>query len=93
MIDRIDVRRAGLGVGGAIALFYLGCVFVMLTVPQANVIRFFNSILHGWDVATIMRWDVGWWEAGIGTLEVFVLGWLFGALVAALYNLGAPDGR
>lgn len=84
----ISVRRAGFAVGGTLALFYLGCVFVMLTAPQQAVVRFFNSIMHGWDVEPIMRWDMPWWEGIIGVLEIFVLGWLFGALAAVLYNVG-----
>lgn len=85
----ISPKRAGFALGGALALFYLGCVFVMLTVPQDAVVRFFNSIMHGWDVEPIMRWDMPWWEAIIGIVEIFILGWIFGALVAVLYNLTA----
>ena len=92
-MDGIDPRRAGFAFGGALALFYIGCVFVMLTVPQEVVVRFFNSVLHGWDVAPIMRWDMPWWEAAIGAVEIFVLGWLFGALAAVLYGIGRPAGR
>ncbi len=29
-----------------------------------------------------------WWEMVIGVLEVFILGWLVGATVAVLYNVG-----
>lgn len=65
----------------------------MLTVPKPAVIRFFNSLLHGWDVGPIMRWDMPWWEATIGVLEVFILGWLFGALLAVLYNVGGSCSR
>jgi hypothetical protein len=36
----------------------------------------------------MMRWEVPWWEAGMGVAEIFILGWLFGALMAVLYNLG-----
>jgi hypothetical protein len=89
----IDVKRAGFALGSACAVFYLGCVFVMLTVPQEAVVRFFNSIMHGWNVEPIMRWDMPWWEAGIGVLEIFILGWILGALIAVLYNLGAKPGR
>lgn len=92
-MNTISVTRAGFALGTACALLYLGCVFVMLTVSKEAVVRFFNSILHGWDVTSIMRWDMPWWEAIIGVLEIFILGWLFGAIVAALYNLGARPGR
>lgn len=89
MASVLDIRRMGFAVGGAAALFYMGCVVVMLVAPRETVVQFFNSILHGWDVAPIMRWEMPWWEAALGTLEIFLLGWLFGALVAALYNLVA----
>ena len=69
-------------------MLYLGCMFVMLTVPKEAVIGFFNSLMHGVDVAPIMRWDMPWWEAIIGVLETFILGWLVGAAVAMFYNLG-----
>jgi hypothetical protein len=31
--------------------------------------------------------DVPWTEALIGLVEMFILGWLFGALIAAVYNI------
>jgi hypothetical protein len=68
-------------------LLYLGCAFVMLTVPPPAVVAFFNSMMHGWDVEPIMRWDMPWWEALVGVVEVFILGWLVGAVIAVLYNV------
>lgn len=85
----ISIRRFGFATGGSFGLMYLACVFVMLTAPREAVIRFFNSILHGWNVEPIMRWDMPWWEALLGAIEITILGWLFGALVAALYNAAA----
>jgi hypothetical protein len=80
--------RLGFALGGSLALLYLGCAFVMLTVPQEAAVRFFNSITHGVDWSSIMRWGMPWWEMIVGVLEVFILGGLFGALIAALYNVG-----
>jgi hypothetical protein len=88
-MHNLSVKRLGFAFGATAALLYLGCVFVMLTVPRETVIRFFNSLLHGWDVTPIMRWDMPWWEALLGVVETFILAWLVGAAVAALYNLGA----
>lgn len=88
MHSELIVRRAGLALGSGFAAAYLGCTFVMMTVPQDAAIRFFNSILHGVDVTPIIRWDMPWWEMLIGVLEVFILGWLFGALMASVYNYG-----
>lgn len=87
-MQRLNIRRMGLALGSAFALTYLGCAFVMLTVPKDAAIRFFNSIMHGINVEPIMRWDMPWWEMIIGVLEVFILGWLFGGVVGYFYNLG-----
>lgn len=89
LMNTLSVKYASFAVGGACGLFYLGCVLLMHTLPREAVVWFFNSILHGLNVGPIMRWDMPWWEAIIGVLETVVLGWLFGALLAVLYNLGA----
>lgn len=89
-MSTLSPTRFGFALAAASALAYLGCVFVMATVPQDVAVRFFNSIMHGVNVETIMRWEMPWWEMVIGVLEIFILGWLFGAVVAVFYNLGFP---
>jgi hypothetical protein len=42
--------------------------------------------MHGVDVTTIMRWNMPLWETILGVVEIFVLGWLFGAIIAGCYN-------
>ena len=86
----LSVRRFGFALGASFAALYLGCAFVMATVPPEAALRFFNSITHGVDWGPIMRTDMPWWEMLLGVLEIFILGWLFGALVASLYNWSAP---
>ena len=87
----LSLSPRGLGFAFAMisAVFYAGCAFVMATVPRDVAIRFFNSLTHGVDWGPIMRWDMPWTEMLIGLLEVFILSWLRGAAVAALYNIGA----
>lgn len=93
-MNTIDVKRFGFAVAIPSALSYLGCVFVMLTVPHETAVRFFNSLMHGVDFTTIMRWDMPWWETILGVIGIFVLGWLFGALIACCYNvLGSSNRR
>lgn len=92
-MSRLSIKRFGFALGAVSALLYLGCMFVMLTVPKEGVTRFFNSLMHGVDVAPIMRWDMPWWEAIIGVFETFILGWLVGAAVAMFYNLGGRGER
>lgn len=88
-MNRISVKGVSCALASCCAVLYVGCVFIMLTVSKEVVVRFFNSILHGWDVSSIMRWDMPWWEAALGALEMFILGWLIGALFAVVYNLCA----
>ncbi len=88
MTGLLSVRRFGLALGATSALLYIGCVFVMMTASREDVVAFFNSMMHGIDIEPIMRWDMPWWEAVIGAVEVFILGWLVGAVLAAFYNIG-----
>lgn len=87
IMDRLQVLRSGFALGTTFALLYVGCMFVMWTVPQATVILFFNSLMHGLDVEPIIRWDIRWWESLLGLIQIFILGWLIGASFAVLYNL------
>lgn len=86
-MNTISVRAAGFAAGIACGLLYIACAAIMLVAPKEVVVRFFNSVMHGLDVEPIVRWDMPWWEACLGVIEITILGWLFGALVAALYNL------
>ena len=89
----LSIPRLGFALGGTLAAMYAGCVFVMMTAPKDAAVRFFNSIMHGIDIEPIMRWDVSMWEASVGIIEIFIIGWLFGALFALLYNAGAKPAR
>lgn len=48
----------------------------------------FYALLHGLDTSAIIRVDIPWWEALMAIVQTFILGWLTGALVAAIYNVG-----
>lgn len=85
-MNKLSIPRFGFAVAVACTISYVGCVFVMMTVSQKVAIRFFNSLMHGVDVSPIMRWDMPVWETGLGIVEIFVLGWLFGAVIAGCYN-------
>jgi hypothetical protein len=86
MHTTINVKKLGLAVGLTGALLYVGCVLVMATVGDDESVKFFNSLLHGLDVSAILRTDTPLWEAEIGVVETFVLGWLIGACIAGFYN-------
>ena len=83
------IRRFALAVGLTFALAHLGCVLLMLVLPRAIVIRFSNTLTYGVDWAPVARWQIPLWEAALGLVGVFILGWIAGAVVAAIYNLGA----
>ncbi|MCO6511453.1 MAG: hypothetical protein J5I65_11740 [Aridibacter famidurans] len=86
-MSQIQVKKFGFAVGSTGALLYLGCILLMFTVGPDGTARFFNSLLHGLDVSSVIRMDMPMWEALIGLVQTFVLGWLIGACVAAIYNV------
>lgn len=86
-MNHINIKRLGLASGLTGALLYLGCILLMATVGHSGTVKFFNSLLHGLDVSSIIRMDVPFWEAGIGIIEIFILGWLIGACIAGFYNV------
>ncbi|UGU14684.1 DUF5676 family membrane protein [Sinomicrobium kalidii] len=86
-MDRINVKKFGFACGFTGTLFYTGCTFLMVTTGYEGTVRFINSLLHGIDVSAIIRMDISLWEAGIGLIETFVLGWLAGACIAIFYNI------
>jgi hypothetical protein len=75
------IQKEGTGIY-PYAILYLGCMIVMATAGREASIFFFNSLMHGIDVTSIIRMDMPLWEAGIGIVEIFILGWLSGASIA-----------
>lgn len=87
-METINIKRLGAALGITSAFLYLGCVFVMWTVGKGTSILFFNSLMHGIDVTSIIRTEMPWWEMAMGLVEIFILGWLTGATMASIYNFG-----
>jgi len=83
---RLNVKKFGFALGLTVSLIYLGCMIVMSTAGREATIDFFNSLLHGLDTTSIIRMDVPLWEAGLGIVQIFILGWLIGACIATFYN-------
>lgn len=86
-MNRLNVKKFGFAIGLTGALVYLGCMIVMVTAGQEGSIKFFNSLLHGLDTTSIIRIEMPLWEAGLGIIQTFILGWLTGACIAAFYNV------
>lgn len=74
----IDIRRLGFAFGATFAILYLGCVLAMAMLSKEAAVFFFNSLMHGVDVTSILRTDMPFYEMMIGIVEIFILGWLVG---------------
>ena len=85
-MNHISIKKLGLAFGTTGALLYFGCALVMFTMGHDNTARFFNTLLHGLDVSSIIRVDVSPLEELTGIVQTFILCWLVGACVAAIYN-------
>ena len=85
-MNHINIKKFGLAFGMTGALLYFGCALVMFTVGHDNTVKFFNTMLHGLDVSSIIKMDISPVEELIGIVQTFILGWLVGACVAAIYN-------
>jgi hypothetical protein len=92
-LGRLSPRRFAFACGATGVLFYLGCILTMITVPREKAIVFFNSLLHGIDVAPILRQSVSLAEVCLGLIGTFVLCWFAGAFIAMFYNLASSFGR
>jgi len=86
-MDSINVKKLGFSFGLTFAFLYLGCVIVMSAVNREAAVFFFNSLMHGIDVDSILRTRMPLYEMVIGIVEIFILGWLIGASIASIYNL------
>ena len=86
-MEVIDIKRFAMACGSVATLLYLGCVVVMASTSRETQILFFNSLLHGIDVTSVLRTAMPPWEMAMGLLETFILAWLVGASIASIYNV------
>lgn len=90
-MEKLSIKRLGMAVGSTGAILYLGCILLMITVGREGTIWFFNSLLHGLDTSSIIRMNVPVWQALLGIVQTFILGWLIGAVIASVYNIGLKE--
>lgn len=86
-MSHINIRKLGLAFGLTGALLYACCAVVMLTLGPNSTVKFFNSLLHGLDVTSIIRMEVPLVEVLIGLVQTFIISWLIGACIAGIYNI------
>ncbi len=78
--------------GGVTAgLLYVGCALIMLVADHDGTTYFFNSLLHGLDISGIVHMEMFMWQNCIGFLATLLLGWLTGACVAWIHNMGMTN--
>lgn len=68
-------------------------MLVVASVSRESQIQFFTSLVHGIDVTSLVRARMPVQEMLLGIVEVFILGWLIGASIASIYNIGLRDAR
>ena len=85
-MNYISIRKFGLAFGITGALLYFGCALTMLILGHDSSVKFFNTLLHGLDVSSIVRMNVSSGEVIIGLIQTFILCWLIGACIAGIYN-------
>jgi hypothetical protein len=89
----LNPNRLGPAFAVAAGLFYLGCVAIMAIAGKAALVAFFNGLFHGLDLSPILMDQVSVWITVTGFINTVVLSWLFGALIAVVYNLAGRIGR
>ena len=72
---------------------YLGGMLTTATVPHDEAVVFFNSLLHGLDVAPIRKTSVPVSQVALGVVTIFILCWFAGVLIAGVYNPGVRQGK
>ena len=87
-MHHINVKQFGFAVAITITIIYVGCILVVSLVSTETAAAFFNSLMHGIDGSAIIRkTPTPLSEALIGVAEWFIIGWLIGASIAAVYNV------
>jgi hypothetical protein len=88
-MNHINIRKFGLAFGITGGLLYFGCALVMLLLGHDSSVNFFNTLLHGVDVSSIIRMDISPVEGLIGLVQTFIISWLIGACIASIYNVSS----
>ena len=83
----INVKKMGLSLGLTLVVLRVGCVIVFSLVSREQAISFFNTLLCGIDIGQILNMQTSTLSIVYGVIQIFILGWLAGALMASIYNL------
>lgn len=92
-MNTINVNRFGFALGLTGVLFYIGCILLMNIIGRENAILFFNSLLHGLDITSIVKMNVSIGDSALGIILTFILGWLFGVGISLIYNFSFSSNK
>lgn len=87
----INPKGLGLAFASTATVFYIGCVITLAATPHDKAIIFFNSLLHGVDVTSILRTSMPISQMIFGVITTFILAWFAGAMTAVFYNFSVGD--
>ena len=85
-MSHLNVGKFGLAFGLTSLILYAGSVLIIGLTGQKGTIVFFNTLLHGLDVSSIVRTDMSLTEMFIGIAQSFIMAWFVGAMIATIYN-------
>lgn len=85
-MGKLNSNKIGIALGITLATLYIGCALLMFTAGKTGTVNFFNSILHGLDVSSIVRSEISTGETFLGLVEIFLIGWGAGTFFSFLYN-------
>ena len=93
-MNHINIKQLGFAIGTTIVIIYIGCVAVVSLISTQEGIAFFNNLMHSIDTTTIIRkTPMSFLDVIIGIVEWFIIGWLIGASIASIYNLGTKNNK
>lgn len=84
---KIDPKKLGLSIGFTFFLLYIGCMIMMYFLGHNGTITYFNNMLHGIDISTIIKMNITLGEALGGIIEIFILGTFIGICIGGFYNI------
>lgn len=93
-MNHINIKQLGFAIGTTIVIIYIGCIAVVSLISTQDAVTFFNNLMHSIDTTTIIRkTPISFLEMIIGIVEWFIIGWLIGASIASIYNIGIKNNK
>lgn len=85
-MGKLNPNKVGLSLGITFVGISVLCLLLVAILPLQLVIAGSNAIFHGLDVSSIAAKNITIGSAIAGIIEVFVIGYVAGAIFAFAYN-------